>query len=372
MSRTRKFFSLAWRLAVCGLLLAWILQTIFWHEGQLAWTQSGQKPAWNQLTRGQRLEASWTHGPRELWRNISGVRPGPLSLSLVFMGATIFLSVVRWRLVLRVHGLDLSFARAAEISLVSHFFNSFLLGSSGGDLMKAYYAARETHHKKTEAVVTVFVDRLIGLFSMLLFASVMMLPNRGLISSHGRLGAVSWLVLAMLVACGGLMFLAFWGGVSKGVPRAREWLRRLPKGELIEQCLDACRVFGGKPGFLAQTLALSLALNTLCVLQLLALSHGLGLGVPPMALFVIVPIIICIAALPITPSGLGLRENLYVLMLAAPGLDVPHTAALSLSLLAFAGSLAWSIVGGLVYLGFKQKHHLTEEELQQAEAPDKP
>ena len=41
-----------------------------------------------------------------------------------------------------------------------------LLGSTGGDLLKAYYAARESHHKKTEAVVTVFVDRLIGLFSM--------------------------------------------------------------------------------------------------------------------------------------------------------------------------------------------------------------
>jgi hypothetical protein len=47
---------------------------------------------------------------------------------------------------------------AAEISLVAHFFNSFLLGSTGGDLMKAYYAARETHHKKTEAVMTVFAD----------------------------------------------------------------------------------------------------------------------------------------------------------------------------------------------------------------------
>ena len=48
----------------------------------------------------------------------------------------------------------------------AQFFNAFLLGSTGGDLLKAYYAARETHHKKTEAVVTVFVDRIIGLFSV--------------------------------------------------------------------------------------------------------------------------------------------------------------------------------------------------------------
>ena len=53
---------------------------------------------------------------------------------------------------------------------MAQFFNAFLLGSTGGDLLKAYYAARETHHRKTEAVVTVLVDRLIGLFSMLALA----------------------------------------------------------------------------------------------------------------------------------------------------------------------------------------------------------
>jgi uncharacterized protein (TIRG00374 family) len=372
MTTPRKLLSVAWRLAVCALLLAWIFQTIFWNEGQLAWQKSAQQPAWSQLTRAQRLEVSWTHGPRELWRNVSSVRPGPLALSLVFMGATLFLGVVRWRLVLRVHGLELSFWRATEISLVAHFFNSFLLGSSGGDLMKAWYAARETHHKKTEAVVTVFVDRLIGLFSMLLFASVMMLPNLEFVSTHGTLSAVAGLVALMLVACGSVVVLAFWGGLSRGVPRARVWLRKLPKGEWLESCLDACRAFGRQPGFLAKSLALSLALNTLCVLQLLSLAEGLNLGVPPLALFVIVPIIICIAALPVTPSGLGLRENLYVLMLAAPGLAVPHTAALSLSLLAFGGSLAWSVVGGIVYVGFKQKHHLTEQELERAEPDSTP
>src|SRR3989442_10980204 len=88
-----------------------------------------------------------------------------LLLSVLFMGLTILLGVVRWRMVLRVHGIDLSLGRASEISLVAHFFNSFLLGSTGGDLLKAYYAARETHHKKTEAVVTVAVCAVPGLFA---------------------------------------------------------------------------------------------------------------------------------------------------------------------------------------------------------------
>ena len=92
--------------------------------------------------------------------------------------------------------------------------------------------------------------------------------------------------------------------------------------------------------------------------------------IPPMVLFVTVPVIICISALPITPSGLGVRENLFVFMLAESsiGVTVPDTSALSLSLLAYAGSLFWSLAGGLVYSMLKERHHLAEAELGKSEA----
>src|SRR5204862_7781988 len=124
---------------------------------------------------------AWHYGPIELWHNLSIVDASALALSIAIIGTALALGIYRWRTVLRVHGLNLSWGRATEISLVAHFFTSFLLGSTGGDLMKAYYAARETHHKKTEAVVTVFVDRLIGFWAMLLFAGLMMIPNASLL-----------------------------------------------------------------------------------------------------------------------------------------------------------------------------------------------
>jgi len=103
-----------------------------------------------------------------------------------------------------------------------------------------------------------------------------------------------------------------------------------------------------------------MALNVVCVLQVLVLAMGLGLQVPPLALFMIVPIIICFSALPITPSGLGVRENLYVYMLAVPAIGVQATQALSLSLLAYAGSLFWSLIGGIVYVCLRDSQHLAE------------
>ncbi|MCI0746652.1 MAG: flippase-like domain-containing protein [Verrucomicrobia subdivision 3 bacterium] len=356
-------WKIGWKILVCVALLGWIFHAIFLNEARAAAGQRGVD--WDRLPRAEQWSQAWTHGPHELWAQVSLIQTGPLLLSLLLMAMTIVLGVVRWRMVLRVHGFDLPWTRAAEISLVAHFFNSFLLGSTGGDLMKAYYAARETHHKKTEAVMTVFADRLIGLWAMLLFAGLMMVPNLSLLTAHHRLRVVALVVLAMLAACSALAFLAFRGGVSKGWSGARDWLRRLPQGERINRSLESCREFGRRPFFLTRTMAVSMALNAFCVLQILVLCRGLNIKVPILAMFLIVPIIICISAIPITPSGLGVRENLFVFLLAGPVMQVPPTLALALSLLAYAGSLFWSIVGGIVYVTFREKHHLTEKELEQ-------
>ena len=359
----KRAWKIGWKILVCVVLLGWIFHAIFLNEAKAAALQRGVN--WDNLPRAEQWHQAWTHGPHELWAQVTLIHQGALALSVLLMAMTIVLGVVRWRMVLRVHGLNLPWTRAAEISLVAHFFNSFLLGSTGGDLLKAYYAARETHHKKTEAVMTVFADRLIGLWAMLLFASVMMVPNLGLLQAHGRLRAVALVVLAMLAACSILAFLAFRGGVSRKWGGARDWLRRLPQGERIDRLLESCREFGRQPLFLTRTLGVSMALNAFCVLQVLVLCRGLRLEVPVIALFLIVPIIICISAVPVTPAGLGVRENLFVFLLAGATLQVPPTLALAVSLLAYAGSLFWSIVGGIVYVTFREKHHLTEAELQQ-------
>ena len=361
MSARRKAIQTGWRVLVCLVLLGWVFHSIFMKEGKTAAERQGIN--WSKLPQSEKWKIGWENGPRELWDNLSLISPGMFALSVLPMGLTIVLGIWRWRMVLAVHGLNLPWGRATEISFVAHFFNSFLLGSTGGDLMKAYYAARETHHKKTEAVVTVLVDRLIGLWAMLLFAGIMIIPNASLLLRHKQLRAIALIILAMLGGCTVVAVLAFKGGVSRRWSGARQWLRRLPKGEWLERLLEASRDFGRQRWFVTRTMAVSMILNAVCVLQVCILSWGLGLKVSPLALSAIVPMIICISALPITPAGLGVRENLFVIMLSDPAIGVPPTPALSLSLLAYAGFLFWSIVGGVVYLLFKEKHHLREQEL---------
>lgn len=358
MKSRRAIGGVGMRLLVGGFLFVWILHTIFILEGRQTWEQDGN--SWSSLSFFSQWVVAWSYGPPELWGTIRKVNLTALALSLIFMGMTILLGMIRWQIVLRAQGLKLSRTRTVEISLVAHFFNSFLLGSTGGDLLKAYYAARETQHKKAEAVMTVLIDRLVGLFSMLLFACLMMIPNYGVLSGNRAITAAAVSVVAMFGGCTIVVGLSFWGGLSRRWPGCRDWLRKLPKGDIAERALEAARKLGKTPVFFLRTIGISMVLNAFCVLQILTLAWGLNVHVPIMSWLVIVPIIVCLSALPIAPSGLGVRENLYVLMLGAGGAAVEAKAALSLSLLAFAGSLVWSVIGGIVYIGKRERDRLSE------------
>ncbi|HAM70032.1 MAG TPA: hypothetical protein DCM86_00120 [Verrucomicrobiales bacterium] len=347
---------LAARLGICGLLMAWIFHAIFMFEA----LQVADPAEWAGLSRTARWEFAWTHGPIQLASMLSHVNGGALLGSFLLMGLILLAGVARWRRVLAAGGLPLSWSRAIEISLVAHFFNSFLLGSAGGDVLRAIYAARETHHRKTEAVVTVFVDRILGLWALLLLGCGMMLPNLPLIRAHPQLQLLCLVVLGMTVACTGVVWAALRGGVTRGWGGARGLLRRFPKGPALERSLDACREFGRSPGFAPRVVGLSMVLNALCILQVQVLAWGLGMPLAPVLTALLVPVITAIIAIPVTPSGLGIRENLFVYLLCTPVVGINATSALSLSLLAYAGSLAWSLVGGVVYLTFRRRHHLSE------------
>jgi uncharacterized protein (TIRG00374 family) len=341
------------------LLLAWAFHAIFHDQIRAILAANGTDL--DALPRGERWRVVWSMGPAQLLRTLLAVQPGWLGVSTALWGATIGLGAWRWLIVLRSHGLDPGFKRTLEISFIAHFFNSFLLGSTGGDLLKAYYAARATHHLKTEAVASVLMDRLLGLFAMLAFAALMLIPNARFVLAHPETLALAVVTLLMLAATGMVLFISLRGGVSQVLPRARLWLRRLPKGEVIERGVEACRALGRAHGLLGRALGISFLLTIVCVLQLATLIWGYGLGTPMAPIFLIVPAVICISALPVTPNGLGVRDNLYLYLLSLPEVGISAGTAVAISLVAYAASLVWSAVGGVLYIALRR-----EPDLQQA------
>jgi uncharacterized membrane protein YbhN (UPF0104 family) len=74
---------------------------------------------------------------------------------------------------------------------------------------------------------------------------------------------------------------------------------------------------------------------------------------PPLLFLSILPVILFLAAIPISPGGLGVREGLAVLFFGLAG--VPPEQATAMGLAVFFINQLWSGVGGIVYLTYESR-----------------
>ncbi|MDY3552745.1 lysylphosphatidylglycerol synthase transmembrane domain-containing protein [Gemmata sp. JC717] len=83
------------------------------------------------------------------------------------------LQIYRWYLLVRALDLPFGVRNAYRLSLVGIFYNTFIPGSVGGDLVKAYFIAHAHPERKSRAVASVIADRALGLFGLILFVAVL-------------------------------------------------------------------------------------------------------------------------------------------------------------------------------------------------------
>ncbi|MGE0869047.1 MAG: lysylphosphatidylglycerol synthase transmembrane domain-containing protein [Kofleriaceae bacterium] len=336
------------RAGVSIVVLAFLLDVVFRAE---AATELAAHPALGWLD--QRALA-WTIGPRELGARIAAINGGWLAAALVLQATICVLSTVRWRRLLRVQRLELSLGRAAEIVLIGRFFDAFMLGSTGGDVARAWLVARECSDRKVEAVTTVIVDRLIGLGTLVVIALIAMAVSFERITGEPRLRTAALGVLAIAAAMAVVGTLAMWRRFATALPRLHGWLERRPGYATAQRIVAAYRAIATQPRALVTALAITVGIHAASILAIVCIGTGLGLSVPLGDYVVMLPIINIIVALPISISGLGVREGLYVMMFSAAGLTASD--AIALSLLGHVTYLVWSIVGGAAFIADKRKH----------------
>jgi uncharacterized protein (TIRG00374 family) len=93
------------------------------------------------------------------------INPWPFALACVIWVVALFITFFRWYLLVRAQDLPFTLRAAVRLGLVSYFFNSILPGSVGGDILKAVAVARD-QSRRTVAVATILIDRVIGLWAL--------------------------------------------------------------------------------------------------------------------------------------------------------------------------------------------------------------
>ncbi len=240
-----------------------------------------------------------------------------LTASLVLAMAALVNTFVRWQMLVRSLHIPFRLADALRLGFLGFLLNFVSVGVVGGDLFKAIFIARERPRKRPEAVASVLVDRVIGLYALLIVASVaVLLTWREDMPVDVRAVSQATLVATVLgaVAMGILALPGFTTGALA------EMLTRLPRvGGVLERLIGALRMYRRRPGILAIALVQSFATHVLFAMSLYCIARALFPVVPTLGEhLVIVPLSMVAGSLPFTPAGLGAfelaMESLYKIL----------------------------------------------------------
>ena len=292
--------------------------------------------------------------PAALADTLRRCKPGWLLMGFLAYALAVILTLWRWHLMLLRQGVNLRWRRTLHIGMIGVFFNSFMLGSTGGDLIKAFYVSRETTDRKTAAITTVFADRIFGLLGMFLLAGVVAITHlRSLSDSPPIANLILLLIAAFIVCIFGLWLLAqyrLWLYLFSLKP-SQIVLRWIPTGiqAIAVKVYQAFHLYYQYPFMLSFLLLLSAGVHAALVLNAFALARSLGIvAIDLHGFFLIIPIVTFAASVPLSISGLGIRDQMVVFLLASYG--VPEVKGLALSLLIFAAVVAMSLLGGVTYI----------------------
>lgn len=258
------------------------------------------------------------------------------ALAALLVGA--LFGVTRWWRLLALARCPSSWLNTLRLTLLGLFFNLVFPGLTGGDVPKALLVVREHPERRADALATVVIDRLVGLWGLLGLAAV--------VSWFGgeRFEAIFLAVNGVFAAATlGMLFLLFPGPRrALGLDRLVD---RLPGAARLRKLEQAALVYSGRPLELLLACALSV-LNHVCVITAIYLlgrdlGDGLGFG----AYFGIVPVANVVTALPLSPGGWGVGDWLYGELFELFGGSLAMGVAVSVTFRLC--NVTFSLIGGL-------------------------
>ena len=290
---------------------------------------------------------------------------GFLAAAILVLPLVHLITSYRWYVLLHAQDIRIGLARTFVLNMVGAFYNSFMPGSTGGDVIKAYYAAKHTTHR-TRAVLTVLIDRIIGLLALLVLGGAMATLQWDV--PECRRVAVG---AGALIACTVVGLLCFYQPTLRRATGLDWLLRRLPMQAQVRKAVEAMEVYGRRPGVLLGTFLLSFPVHVTTIVSATFAGYAFHLPLSPLYYWVVIPVTALVGAIPISPQGAGVMEVFAVQLTQHHGVTVAQAFALVMCVRLTA--IFWNLVAGLFALrgGYHAPTAAEQHELD-TDAPEEP
>ena len=278
-------------------------------------------------------------------------RPLNLGLSLVAYTLMTVVIVARWHLLVKAQGLSLSFKELFSLTMIGNFFNTFMPGSVGGDLIKAWYVAGQEPKRKTKAIFTVLLDRVIGLTIIVFSAAATLLLFREWLAGRAELKVLAyslWAFTGATIFFGGLFFLS----TRVRIPQVSRLMELLKDVKFVGKVLEALLLYHNELPTMFKAVFFSF-LNVLLLSSLWAI-HGMAMGIDITLAhyFFIVPIGLTVSAIPLLPGGIGVGQVAFFTLFSWLGVKNPEQGGTLCTLLQ-VHLILFNCLGAYFYLRFK-------------------
>ncbi|MEJ2703309.1 MAG: lysylphosphatidylglycerol synthase transmembrane domain-containing protein [Sedimentisphaerales bacterium] len=328
-SRRSKYVFLGLRLAVVSVGVIW---GVFWISQDQRWATLGAL--------------------------FSKMNPAAFIVALGVYIVCQFIVGFRWWLLLRVQYVFIGVGTAIKLYLLGWFYNNFMPSSVGGDLVRAWYVTRHTD-KRFEAVLSVFVDRAVGLLSTLVIAAffyLVFLTGQGqTLQIKGRGGSLAFFARhALFFLC---VFLAICVvlGTLASYRRTRPVVRKVAsylylRGRLLAGKFKiAAKVYCKRPGTILIAFVLTVGTQIVVITSFWALGVSMGISAGLRYYYVFFTLMWVVAAVPVSIGGAVVMEGgLAYLFVHFAGAE--PEAALALALCQRVVWMLASVPGALIHL----------------------
>ena len=269
-----------------------------------------------------------------------------VTLSALLSVGVIFLMAVRWQCVLRACDLDVPLRAATAVTFIGQFFNGFLPGSTGGDVVKAWYASQWAPDRRVAPAVSIFYDRLLAMITLFVVTAVTL----GIQAMERA--DLRWLFARFLYLAAGTFLLGLLATFT--LPRVAR--------RLLEKYSQHCRLAPDAAQHFLTAFAVSIPGHLVNCAAALCIARSVHLDVSFLQIAVAVAFVNCSSLLPVSIAGHGLREAGFIFifglygLLGVEGMQGPvFEKVLAFSILFYARSLASSLPGGFCYAAFRSR-----------------
>jgi uncharacterized protein (TIRG00374 family) len=255
----------------------------------------------------------------------------------------------RWHVLLKVQRIHLSLPRLSGLFLIGMFYNQFLPGGTGGDIIKSYFLLKETSDKKAGALLAVVFDRFIGLVALVTITGALISLRFDFLSQTPDTRRLLWLLLVILGASILALLSTF---VITGFKLFHLLPKKFPGREKLIEISAAYHLYAHHWRATLVAFGASIVAHLATFATFLCAAYALGARVPLVNFFAVMPVERTISALPISFAGIGLREKVLQIMLH--GLcGVSEATAILIGSLSFVIILICCVPGAIVYFFYK-------------------